>query len=810
MSGRSVGDAAERRAADGGLRRVLPVEGMHCAACASKVEAAARVVPGVRGVSVSFATRRMSIELEMHGQASQAAAVRERAEHGQASQASAVREQAEYGQASHVASILDEVTRRVRRAGFEIDLTRDPSVRAARQQADEALLRRRVQVGALLTVPLVAIAMSHGSIPIFSGSAGDWLQFWLACPVFGWVGWPIHRAALVRARHASVDMNTLVSLGTTAAFASSCWALFGPSAIGHAHAEAHGHALSFEAAAVIILFVLVGRMLEARATARAGDALRALSALAVPRARLVEASTDAGATSERDIDASDIAAGMLLRVRPGERVPVDGVVRAGASELDESMLTGEPLPRLRAVGDRVTAGTVNTTGTIDVEATCPAHETVLAAIVDMIDAAQSTKAGIARTADRVASVFVPIVIVLALSAAAAWWWFGAAVAGSDAAARVLALEALVGVLVVACPCALGLATPVAVVVSSGRLAQRGVLLRSAAALEMLARTRHVIFDKTGTLTMGAPRVVSVAAAVGVSESELIGVAAAVELPSEHPVSRAIVAEATRRAITPPACGEFRAVPGCGVEGVVDGQRVRVGRPAWVRPSASVERGRDEELAPRPDESAAPANSTIVHAARGDTLLGSIALADTPRAEAAACIAALRALTVTPSIASGDAPGAVRATALAVGIEPQHASAGLMPADKVNALRARIADGQHAAFVGDGINDAPVLAAARPGIAMASGTDIAKSSADVLLVTPDLRRIPEAIALSRRALRVIRQNLAWAFGYNLVLLPLAAGALWPWTGWMLPPIAASAAMALSSVSVVANSLRLRRA
>lgn len=747
----SASSAPEPPAARSTQTRVIPVEGMHCAACASKVEAAARTVPGVRSASVSFATKKLRFEVDGSDVGP------------------------ESGQAC-----LDSLARSVRRAGFTLDLSRDPASRAARERVQEALLRRRVVVGVVLSIPLVVIAMSHGSIAWLEGPAMGWVQLVLACPILVWCGWPIHAAALQRARSLSSDMNTLVSLGTIVAFASSVHALVS----GHGSGHAGGHALSFESAAVIIVFVLVGRMLEARATARAGDALRALAALSAPRVRVIEGG------DEREVDASELARGMRVRVRPGERIPVDGVVVGGESEVDESMLSGEPLPRIRRVGDRVAAGTLNALGTLEVEASCGTEETLLARIVTMVDEAQATKARIARTADRVAAVFVPIVLVIAASAWIAWM----TLAPADVR-EALAMQALVSVLVVACPCALGLATPVAIMVASGRLARGGVLIRNAGAIELLAEVDEIAFDKTGTLTEGRPRITAVHPMDGVELSELLLAAAAAESASEHPLAQAIVAEARGRGLSIPASGSFSAHAGLGVEAVVGGEVVRAGRAEWVGASAA-----DGERL----------RGTVVHVARGGRQLGSIELEDRPRPDARRAIERLGSMGVSARIASGDGDGAVRAVAAEVGIAPDAAVGGLRPAAKSEFVDSRLRAGAHIAFVGDGINDAPALASARPGIAVAAGTDVAKSSADVLLVTHDLARVADAIAVSRRTLSVIRQNLAWAFGYNIVLIPLAAGALWPWTGVMLPPIAASAAMALSSVSVVANSLRLRKA
>ncbi|MFM7134685.1 MAG: heavy metal translocating P-type ATPase [Planctomycetota bacterium] len=743
-------------AANGALVvRVVPVEGMHCAACASKVEAASRMVPGVREASVSFATRKARIGFDP--------------------------------------SVTDiaRIANAVGRAGFALSLERDPAVRAARERAEARALARRVTVGAVLGAPLVAIAMSHGAVPALGGLAGAWIQLALAAPIYLWCGWPIHAAALARARARGADMNTLVSLGTTVAFVASLWTLLARGDDAHAL-----HGLSFEAAAVIVVFVLVGRMLEARATAQAGDALRELAALAVPAVRVVDADG-----SEREIAAEEVARGMRVRVRPGERIPVDGVVTAGECEVDESMLTGEPLPALRRVGDRVSAGTLGTVGALEIEAACGADETLLARIISTVDEAQATKAAIARTADRVAANFVPIVLVIAALAATAWMVLGAPESRADRA-----LQAAIGVLVVACPCALGLATPVAIMVASGRAARMGVLFRRASAFEMLAEVRRIVLDKTGTLTEGAPRVVALRPAAGIDDATLLRAAAAVESKSEHPIARGILAAARGRGLEIAEARAFAALPGRGASATVplDGRErmVRVGSAAWLAseglPSERIAGDRAERA------------RTEVFVAVDDRLLGAIELDDTLRTDAAATVAALRALGVEPLVASGDAPEVVARVAREAGIAADAAYGEMSPAEKSVFVEGFVRAAGAVAFVGDGINDAAALAAARPGIAVASGADVAKSSADMLLVGGELAKVAQAIALSRRTLAIIRQNLAWAFGYNLVLIPLAAGALWPSTGWMLPPVAASAAMALSSVSVVANSLRLRGA
>ena len=745
--------------------QVVPVEGMHCAACAAKVEKALRGDAAVASADVAFATRKARIAFDPSR------------------------------------TSLPQLAQRVRQAGFELAVGRDAAAREREETRVLTDLRRRFFVGAALSLPLAIIAMTHGSIPWLAGEGAAWTQWALATPVYLWCGWPIHRAALERARVFSTDMHTLVSLGTTVAYAASVWALFSADA---AHVGHTSH-LWFEAAAIILVFVLLGRLLESRATKRAGDAIRALSSLAVPAVRVIR--VEDGVEVEREISADQVELGVRVRVRPGERVPIDGEVVRGESEVDESMLTGEPIPVVKRAHDRVFAGTMNTLGALDVVATCAATDTVLSRVIALVDDAQATKAQIARTADRAAAIFVPVILVVAVAAFAVWMLVAPVEIRFGRG-----LEALVSVLVVACPCALGLATPVAVMVASGRAATMGVLFRRAAAFEKLAVIRAVVFDKTGTLTQGSPRVTRIVPVAGVDENTLLAVAAAVEVSSEHPIARGIVEAARARTLDVHRAEEFRATAGEGVSAMVcdrvDGapeksKRGLVGRPAWLE---------REGVRDLPSESdgrfTAREGETCVAVAIDARFIGVIALEDTLRPSARAAIAELRSNDVEAWIASGDAEPSVARVAAELAIAPEHARYGMTPESKASFLRELRARAP-VAFVGDGINDAVALAAADAGIAMSAGTDVAKASADVVLVTHDLAAVAHAISLSRATLRVIRQNLAWAFGYNLVLIPLAAGALYPWTGMLLPPILASVAMALSSVTVVMNSLRLRR-
>ena len=755
---------------------------MQCAACASKVESAAGSVAGVHLASVSFASRKIRVEFDASTTAAAAT------------------------DATIITSICAAVAQRLHRAGFELSLERDVAMRAWREQRAQSALRTRVWIGAIVSLPLLIIAMSHDSIPALTGLTSAWTQCALAAVVYAWCGWPIHAAAFTRLRVGTTDMNTLVSLGTSVAFASSVWTLMrasmstqvvlhgGEHVTGHVteHVTGQMGALWFEAAAIIIVFVMLGRLLEARATHRAGDALRALGALAVSRVCVFDVS------GERMIAAEEIEAGMRVRVRPGERIAVDGRVTMGESEVDESMLTGEPFPRMKRVGDTVVAGTMNTVGAMEIEATHAAADTVLAHIVELVDQAQTTKARIALLADRVAAVFVPIVITIACASALTWW-----ICGPEATRGALALESFVSVLVVACPCALGLATPVAIMVASGRAAQRGVLFHSAAAFERLAEVRAIIFDKTGTLTRGAPRVSSVRPCDGVASDRVLALGAACESSSEHPLARGIVRAAVDAGVLPYESSGFRAIAGQGARAEVVEQgttvTVLVGRASWLRAQGIA-------VASEPSIGA-----TEVIVAVNGAMIGSIELIDALRESAAESVRELDQLGVQSWIASGDATSAAQRVAHEVAIDPARVVSEMTPESKADLVR-RLQQSQNGgvAFVGDGINDCIALAASDAGIAMGGGTDVARASADLSLIATDLRRVPQAIALSRRTLRVIRQNLMWAFGYNLLLIPMAAGVFAPWTGWMLPPIAASAAMALSSVSVVANSLRLRRA
>jgi Cu+-exporting ATPase len=546
----------------------------------------------------------------------------------------------------------------------------------------------------------------------------------------------------------------------------------------------------FEASALLMTFLVLGRWLEARARGGTSEAIRRLVALQPRTARLAQPG------GERDVPIEEVVPGDLLRVRPGERIAVDGLVVEGASSVDESMLTGESLPVEKGPGAPVVGGSINRTGTFTFRATRVGRDTVLARIVRLVEDAQGSKAPIQRLADRVASVFVPVVLGIAALTFGAWMLWG------PAPAFFHALTNAVGVLVIACPCALGLATPTAVMVATGRGAELGVLIHSAVVLETLHRIETVVLDKTGTLTVGRPAVTEVVPAAGIDPDLVLALAAAVEQGSEHPLGEAIVTAAKARGLAMPPVREFRAAPGQGVEALVEPGRILLGNRRLME-SRGIELGALEEQARRLTQG----GKSVVYAVLAGEPLGLIAVADVLRPEAPAAVAALRALGLDVVMLTGDARSTAQAIARQAGIE--RVQAEVLPEQKATEIERLQGEGRLVAMVGDGINDAPALAQADVGLAMSSGTDVAIDAADVTLMRDDLRGVVAAVELSRRTMRIVKENLGWAFGYNLVLVPVAAGMLYPIWGIQLSPILAGLAMALSSVSVVANSLRLGR-
>lgn len=648
----------------------------------------------------------------------------------------------------------------------------------------ERHLRPRLWVALGSGIPVLLLAMggmvAPGLVHGLDPGLLAWVQLALTTPIFLWAGAPLNRRWWRSIRERDPNMFTMTVTGTGAAYLYSVAATLAGDSFPAALQTAHGPPLYFEAVAFITTVVLLGQILEQRAHARTGEALEALLRLAPPIAHRVAADG-----REEDIPLATVRPGELLRVRPGEHLPVDGRVASGASDVDESMLTGEPLPVPRRAGDPVRAGTLNTTGSLLLTAERVGADTVLAHIIRLVTAAQESEAPIARLADRVTAWFIPAVLALALTTAVAWLAFGPA-------PRVpLALLNGVAVLIIACPCALGLATPVSIVTGIGRGARAGILVQNAAALEQLAGTTMLLLDKTGTLTAGRPRVAAVLpAGSGTLPEELLRLAAAAEASSEHPLARALVAAAAERGLALPAAEDFRAEPGVGASALLSGRRVNVSR----------------LTGPVPTLPPAAAGATLVEVRIEGAIAGCIALADELKPSAAPAVRSLRALGWRVELVTGDRAEAAAPVAAALGLDAWHA--GISPAGKQDLVRARRARGDRVAFAGDGLNDAPALAAADVGIAMGDGTDVALRSSGVVLLRGDLAGLVRAVRLSRATRRNIRQNLFWAFAYNFAGLPLAAGVLYPWTGWLLHPMVASVAMSLSSITVVANALRLR--
>jgi Cu+-exporting ATPase len=645
---------------------------------------------------------------------------------------------------------------------------------------------QRFVVCAALSVPVVLLSM----IPALQFDNWQWAVLTLASPVAVWGAWPFHVASVRNARHGIATMDTLISIGVTAAYLWSVYALF----IGNAGMPGMTMEFSWlpergsgmdeiylEVAAGVTTFIVAGRWFEIRAKARAGSALRSLLELGAKEAVVVRDGVEAR------IPAGDLTVGDRFVVRPGDRIPADGAVISGASGIDTSTLTGESVPRDVVVGDQVAGGTVVIDGSLTVVAERVGADTALARIADLVRTAQEGKAEVQRLADRVSAVFVPVVIVVALATLAVWW----AVTGEAAPA----FTAAVAVLIVACPCALGLATPTALLVGTGRAAQLGVLVKGPQILESTRRVDTIVLDKTGTVTSGRMSVVAVEAATGAIDHDVLALAAAVESGSEHPVGRAIVQEAHRTDVVLSHVDEFENVRGHGVRGLVDGAEVRVGRAAWIGGDP------DADLVARAERLLADGR-TVVWVSWSQSVVGFVAVADTARPTSAQAIANLRGLGLAPMLLTGDDIRVAHAVAREVGIEPAAVIADVFPDEKLSVVRDLQGQGRVVAMVGDGVNDAPALVQADLGIAMGSGTDAAIEASDLTLVRTDLEAAVDAIQISRATLRTIKGNLFWAFAYNVAAIPLAALGL-------LNPLIAGAAMAFSSVFVVSNSLRLRR-
>ena len=735
----------------------LPIEGMSCAACVNRIERFLNKTPGVEQASVNLATEVATIRYlpESAG--------------------------------------MDELVRAIEAAGYEVrhlPAQRDGRAglidEADAEAAERAREQRSLGIAAAVALVVAALTMAAMYIPNLPLTMEQlaWVMIGPATIVQFWAGRRFYRAAIRAALHRSTNMDTLVVVGTSTAWAYSVFVTLAPGVLRSAGIDPMPY---FDSSTAIIGLILLGRWLEARAKGRTVGAIKELLGLQARSARIVRAGR------EIDVPLEEVRVGDLVRVRPGERVPVDGRVAEGESAVDESMLTGEPLPVEKGPGAEVVGGTMNRHGTFLFRATRVGRDTALAQIVDMVRRAQGSKAPIQRLADRIGGIFVPVVLGIGAATFAIWYVIGPQPSFTHA------LVAFITVVVISCPCAMGLATPTAIMVGTGRGAESGVLIRGGESLELAAAIDAVVFDKTGTLTVGRPSLGTVVAAPGFDADAVLDLAASIERGSEHPLAAAIMAGADVRGLGRRAVERFEAIPGRGVHGTVDGHDVLVGTAAFL-----AERNVDGVALP----AVGGGVSAITYVAVDGRAAGALPTIDQVKPEAAQAVRELAAAGLEIWLVTGDGAAVAKTVAASVGIPPEHVLAEVLPGGKADAVAAIQARGKRVAMVGDGVNDAPALARADVGIAIGTGADVALEASDITLVGGDPRNVVSAIELSRATLRVIRQNLAWAFGYNVVLIPIAMGALYPFFGITLDPALAAAAMAFSSVSVVSNSLRLR--
>lgn len=736
-------------------RLSLALGGMTCAACVRRIELILKAVPGVRNASVNLATGRATVISDSWP------------------------------------DLLPKLQRAIEDAGYQFlgvtsDAEEDPAETA--QRAEIADIKKRLIVGIFLTILIHGGSMSHMVPSLLNISQRTIIPilFVLTTVVVFWVGSRFFVGALKAAKHGTADMNTLVAMGALSAYLYSSVISFFQVYLFPDNVLPH---LYFDGAAMIVTFILLGRFLENRAKGKTSAAIRALTRLKPRVARIVREN------QEMDLPVELVRPGDVVLVRPGERIPTDGEIISGRSSVDESMLTGESVPVEKTVGTPVYAGTVNGNSSFKFRVTKVGAETVLAQIVRMVEEAQGSKAPIQRLADKVASVFVPVVFILAILTFIVWYFL---VPGSSFSQ---ALLNFVSVLIIACPCAMGLATPTAVMVGTGVGAEHGILIRGGEILERASKISVIIFDKTGTLTMGQPAVTDVIPMGCYTVDKVLKLAISLESVSEHPLARAITEEAQRQGISPFAIEEFEAFSGLGVKARLNGHEIFLGNSQFM-----AQQGIAGDLALPLAAQLAEQGKTVVFVAEKGALAGVIGVADRPREYAPEAITELKGMGLKVAMVTGDNRHAAQAIAQAVGVDSVLAE--VLPDGKVNEIRRLQRENAIVAMVGDGINDAPALSAADVGISLASGTDVAIEAADITLMKNDIRAVPAAIRLSHATLKVIRQNLFWAFFYNSLGIPLAAGVLYPFFGIVLNPVFAAAAMALSSVSVVTNSLRLR--
>jgi len=732
------------------------IGGMTCAACVRRVEEALRTVEGVTDVSVNLATSRATIT---HGEP--------------------------WGG-------LEAVKKTVADQGYEYlgipDSSKGDPIGEARER-DLGDLKKKFTVGAALSVIIFFGSMQHW-FPFLAAFPRQYVliaMFILSTPVVFWVGSRFFTGAYKAAKQKTTDMNSLVAVGALSAYLYSVLATFFPGIFRSAELTPHVY---YDGAALIVTLIILGRLLEAKAKGRTSLAIQKLMNLTPKKARVVRLG------SEMDIPVEALRKGDLVVVRPGEKIPTDGIVVSGASAVDESMLTGESIPAAKEAGQEVFAATMNKTGSFIFRATKVGSETALAQIIKLVEEAQGSKAPIQRLADRIASYFVPAVFAIGLFTFAVWYY---AVPDPNFSR---ALLNFVSVLVIACPCALGLATPTAVMVGTGLGAENGILIKGGESLEGVHRLTTVVFDKTGTLTMGRPEVTDVVAASGRTQTEVLQAAMSVEAASEHPLAQAIVEKGRQESLQAEKVEQFNALSGLGARAAIGGDLVLLGNQLLMIREGIRLNGLEQAA-----RQLADTGKTCVFVARGGEAIGVVALLDVPKPSAREGISRLKSMGLKVAMLTGDNGQTAAAIGRAVGID--QVTAEVLPRDKTDEIRRLQAQGEVVAMVGDGINDAPALAAADVGIAIGAGTDVAIEASDITLIRDDLRSVAAAIGLSLATMKVIRQNLFWAFIYNVIGIPIAAGALYPVFGILLNPEFAAAAMALSSVSVVGNSLRLRR-
>ena len=736
------------------IKKTFSIKGMHCASCVLIIEKSLKSIDGISEANVNLVTEKATVEYDSSK------------------------------------TTEDKLISAVANAGYKA------LVKEEFQSEDNERVEKLNELNDLRTRVIVSLGLGllvlWGGFPALMDTAPAilkkfWIQLILATPVQFWAGWVFYRAAIPALKHRTANMDTLVVIGTTVAYGYSAFVTAFPRVVERIGIEPMPY---FDVATIIIGLILLGRYFEAKAKAGTSEAIKKLIGLQAKTARIIRDN------KEIDIPISEVVIGDLIRVRPGEKIPVDGMITEGDSSIDESMLTGESIPVDKTKGDIVVGATINKTGSFIFRTTKVGSDTMLAQIIKLVQEAQGSKAPIQRLADLVSSYFVPIVIMLSIVTFVVWYNFG------PAPALLYAILNTVAVLIIACPCAMGLATPTAIMVGTGKGAEHGILIKDAESLEIAHKINTVIFDKTGTLTNGKPEVTDIIATSEFSKDKILELASSIERGSEHSLAESIVAEAEKQNISTIVIREFKAIPGHGVEGFAGDKKILLGNKKLME-KENIETGTHELEIDKLEES----GKTVMMLGFDTKLVGLIAVADTVKESAKRGIEALGKLGIESVLLTGDNERTARAIAQQVGIT--RILAEVLPEQKEDEVKKIQAEGKIVAMVGDGINDAPALAQANVGIAIGSGTDVAIEAADITLINKDLKSVAIAIQLSKRTMRTIKMNLFWAFGYNIILIPEAMGGLYPFFGLLLNPIFASVAMALSSISVVSNSLLLKK-